>query len=117
VRVTLGTDSRASNDDLNLLTEIQWTALGHPEIDAQQVLRMGTLSGAEALGRDADVGSITAGKLANLVALPIPDNSGTTRTDTLSAILGRKWSEVLVATLASCEKPSAVYLAGCPLNR
>jgi cytosine/adenosine deaminase-related metal-dependent hydrolase len=117
VRVALGTDSRASNQDLNLLRELQLTALAHPEIDAQQVLRMGTLSGAEALGRDADVGSITAAKLANLVALPIPDNSRATQTDILSAILGRKWSEVLLATLASCEKPSAVYLAGCPLNR
>jgi len=120
VRVALGTDSRASNQDLNLLTEVQLTALGHPEIDAQQVLRMGTLSGAEALGRDADVGSITVGKLANLVALPIPDNPRATQTDILSAILGRKWSEVLAAIFAAtsvnCEKPSAVYLAGRPLN-
>ena len=41
---------------------------------------MGTLNGAEAFGRDSDVGSITAGKLANLVALPIPDDTTTQTT-------------------------------------
>jgi cytosine/adenosine deaminase-related metal-dependent hydrolase len=120
VRVALGTDSRASTHDLNLLTDLQLTALTYPEIDAQRVLRMGTLSGAEALGRDTDVGSITVGKLANLVALPIPDNSRATQTDILSAILGRRWNEVLRAifatNFANRQKPSAVYLAGRPLN-
>jgi cytosine/adenosine deaminase-related metal-dependent hydrolase len=116
VRVALGTDSRASNQDLNLLTEIYSTALGHPNIDAQQVLQMGTLSGAEALGRDADVGSITVGKLANLVALPIPDNARATQSDILTAILRRKWGEVLSLIFAAESVPSTIYLSGRPLN-
>jgi cytosine/adenosine deaminase-related metal-dependent hydrolase len=71
VRVTLGTDSRASNPDLSLLEEMRFVARAYPDISPHDVLRMGTLSGAESLGRDDEVGSITVGKLANLVAVPI----------------------------------------------
>ncbi len=116
VRVALGTDSRASNHDLNLLTEMQILSIGYPAVDSQQVLRMGTLNGAEALGRDADVGSITAGKLANLVTIPIPDDTLATRNNILSAILQARWSDVLSAVFAVCSPPSSAYLAGHPLN-
>ena len=62
--MALGTDSRASNPDLNLLAEMRHVARMHPTIDPHDVLRMGTLTGAEALGRAEDVGSLAAGKLA-----------------------------------------------------
>jgi cytosine/adenosine deaminase-related metal-dependent hydrolase len=77
-RVALGTDSRASNPDLNLWAEMRFVAKAFPRLDPHQVLRMVTLSGAEALGRDAVTGSITAGKMANLVAAPldIPRTAG-----------------------------------------
>jgi cytosine/adenosine deaminase-related metal-dependent hydrolase len=71
VRVALGTDSRASNPDLSLLEEMRHVAREFSGINPNTVLRMGTLAGAEALGRDAEVGSITPGKLANLVAIPL----------------------------------------------
>lgn len=71
-RVVLGTDSRASNPDLNLLGEMREVARVHPTIDPHDILKMATLSGAEALGRAADVGSLTPGKLANMAAVPLP---------------------------------------------
>lgn len=71
-RVALGTDSRASNPDLDLLAEMRHVARVHPTIDPQDILRMGTLSGAEALGRAGTVGSLTRGKLANFLAVPLP---------------------------------------------
>jgi cytosine/adenosine deaminase-related metal-dependent hydrolase len=46
-------------------------ARAFPSIDRHDVLRMGTLSGAEALGLDRECGSITPGKPVNLVALPL----------------------------------------------
>lgn len=70
VRVALGTDSRASNPDLNLLSEMRHIAQHHPQVSPEQILRMGTLSGAEALGLANTTGSITAGKWANLTAVP-----------------------------------------------
>lgn len=71
LRVALGTDSRASNPDLDLWAEMQHVARTHPDVDPYVILRLGTLSGAEALGRDGELGSITPGKLANLLALPL----------------------------------------------
>jgi cytosine/adenosine deaminase-related metal-dependent hydrolase len=87
VRVALGTDSRASNPDLSLIAEMRFAATSHPDVPPETVLRMGTLSGAEALGRDVECGSITPGKLANLVAIPFAPGSGATPDDILAGIL------------------------------
>ena len=70
VRVALGTDSRASNPDLSLLGEMRHVAQHHPGISPDQILHMGTLSGAQALGLEHVAGSITPGKQANLTAVP-----------------------------------------------
>ena len=69
VRVALGTDSRASNPDLGLLGEMRFLFKNFPELDSTQILSLGTLSGAAALGVAHDVGSITPGKIANLTAV------------------------------------------------
>jgi cytosine/adenosine deaminase-related metal-dependent hydrolase len=87
VRIALGTDSRASNPDLDLLSEMRHVARHHPEIHPQQVLQMGTLAGAQALGRANNVGSITPGKLANIVAIPLPAGADGSASDLLSALL------------------------------
>ncbi len=69
VRVALGTDSRASNPDLGLLGEMRFLFKNFPELDSTQILSLGTLAGAAALGVAHDVGSITPGKIANLTAV------------------------------------------------
>ena len=66
VRVALGTDSRASNPDLNLLSEVQFVASRFPQIDPATLLRMATLDAAEALGFGDVVGSLTPGKRAEI---------------------------------------------------
>jgi cytosine/adenosine deaminase-related metal-dependent hydrolase len=104
VRVALGTDSRASNPDLNLLAEMRHLLRHNQWLGPQDVLRMGTLVGAKGLGRDKDVGSIAEGKLANLVAIPIDDHEHA------------KPNEILAAIFAAESAPSAIYLAGRPLN-
>jgi aminodeoxyfutalosine deaminase len=70
VRVALGTDSRASNPDLSLLSEVRTTAALHPDVRGADVLRMATLDAAEALGVSYEVGSLAVGKRADLIALP-----------------------------------------------
>lgn len=72
--VALGTDSRASNPDLDLLAEIRFVARRFPEISGETILRMGTLEGAGALGLADEFGSLTPGKWANLTIVPLPDN-------------------------------------------
>jgi aminodeoxyfutalosine deaminase len=72
VRVALGTDSLASNPDLDVLAEARFVHGKHPDVDGGTLLRMATLSGAEALGWADETGSLTPGKSADLVVLPLP---------------------------------------------
>ena len=69
VRVALGTDSRASNPDLSVLAELRNVAANH-SLPPEDILRLGTLAGAEALGLEQTVGSLSAGKRADMIALP-----------------------------------------------
>jgi cytosine/adenosine deaminase-related metal-dependent hydrolase len=71
-RVALGTDSLASNPDLSLLAEARCIRQRFPDFPGDQLLRMLTLFGAEALGWDQETGSLTSGKSADLIVLPLP---------------------------------------------
>ncbi len=78
VNVAIGTDGAASNNDLDLLGEARTAALiakgvsGDPEaLNAWQVLDLLTINGARALGWDRDLGTIEAGKWADLCAIDL----------------------------------------------
>lgn len=75
VGVCLGTDSLASNDSLDLRQEMALVCDTFPSLDPGQVLRMGTLTGAEALGLDARIGSLESMKAPEIVAFPLADPS------------------------------------------
>ncbi len=76
VNVALGTDGAASNNDLDMFSEMRSAALlaktvanDASALPAARALRMATLNGAKALGIDAITGSITPGKAADLTAV------------------------------------------------
>jgi cytosine/adenosine deaminase-related metal-dependent hydrolase len=69
VRVALGTDSRASTPDLNLLAELRCAAGEFPRVAPADWVRMATLDGADALGLGGQIGSLTPGKRADIVAV------------------------------------------------
>ena len=71
VRVCLGTDSLASNPDLDLLAEARFLLQKHPDTPGEVVLHMATLSGAQTLGWADETGSLEAGKSADLVVVPL----------------------------------------------
>ncbi|NIL97705.1 MAG: amidohydrolase family protein, partial [Planctomycetales bacterium] len=73
VTVALGTDGRGSNPDLSLLAELRHVAAGYPHLPRDQILNMGTLAGATALGQADRCGSLTPGKEANFAVVPLPD--------------------------------------------
>ena len=64
INVAVGTDSRASNPDLSLFAELQLIAAEFPQLSSAEILEMGTLVGAKALGFDEDLGTLTVGKRA-----------------------------------------------------
>ncbi|MFF3748890.1 8-oxoguanine deaminase [Streptomyces sp. NPDC002018] len=74
VPVGLGVDGTASNESGELHTELRNALLinrlggrGESALNARQALRLGTYGGAQVLGRAGEIGSIEAGKLADLV--------------------------------------------------
>ncbi len=71
IRVALGTDGLASNPDLSILAELRHLHRYCPDVPGDVLLRMATLSGAEALGWANETGSLEAGKAADLVAIPL----------------------------------------------
>ncbi len=75
VNVGLGTDGAASNNRLDIFAEMRLAALlakgaGDAScLPAMVALEMATINGARAMGLDQDIGSIEAGKWADLVAV------------------------------------------------
>ncbi|MDR3568690.1 MAG: amidohydrolase family protein [Syntrophobacteraceae bacterium] len=78
VKIGLGTDGCASNNDLDLLSEAGCAARLHKVFTkdalacpAEMALRMATTGSASALGLQDEIGSIEPGKKADLVALDL----------------------------------------------
>ncbi|GAA5507240.1 aminodeoxyfutalosine deaminase [Novipirellula caenicola] len=74
IRVALGTDSRASNPDLNLWREVQFLLKHRPDIDPEKVLGMGTINGANAMGRSKQ-GRLQPGSLPQFNLIPTTANT------------------------------------------
>jgi 5-methylthioadenosine/S-adenosylhomocysteine deaminase len=78
--VGLGTDGAASNNDLNLWEEMDTAAKLHkvfskdPKVvSAQEAFEMATIRGARALHLEKEIGSIEAGKRADLAVVDLDD--------------------------------------------
>jgi 5-methylthioadenosine/S-adenosylhomocysteine deaminase len=76
INVAIGTDGAASNNDLDMFSEIRTASLlakglsGDPTaLPAAVVLQMATLNGARALGIEETTGSIAVGKAADLCCI------------------------------------------------
>jgi 5-methylthioadenosine/S-adenosylhomocysteine deaminase len=82
VIVALGTDSPGSGGTYDLRAEARAAALVHADApegppSAQELVRMATLGGAEALGLEGAIGSLEPGKRADLLVLrPDPGGAG-----------------------------------------
>lgn len=94
VPVGLGVDGTASNESGELHTELRNALLvnrlgAHREnaLDARQALRLGTYGGAQVLGRDREIGSLEAGKLADLVLWKLDGIGHSTIADPVAALV------------------------------
>lgn len=93
VNVCLGTDGAASNNSLNMFHELSLLTLIHKGVNktpqcvsAREGFRIATLNGAKALGLDKEIGSIEAGKKADLAILNLNTPSLTPRNNLIAGL-------------------------------
>jgi len=77
VNLCLGTDSLATVTKagkeklaLNLFQEMQQLARTKPKLPPKNILQMATVNGAKALGRTGQIGQLSKGAFADLIAIP-----------------------------------------------
>lgn len=94
VNVALGTDGSSSNNNLNMMEEMHLAAMvnkavtGDPTVlPAYAVLEMATVAGARALGMEAELGTLEAGKYADLIAVDLRKPHLTPMHDVASALV------------------------------
>ena len=72
IPVAIGTDSLASNNDLNLFSELELLHRLAPSVPPAALLESATRTGARALGFEAEAGTIEPGRDAALIAVELP---------------------------------------------
>ncbi|HLM01938.1 MAG TPA: amidohydrolase family protein, partial [Pyrinomonadaceae bacterium] len=94
IKVGLGSDSVASNNTCDLLEESRFAALAARTredkgrlLTAQEILAAATLGGARALDLETEIGSLSAGKQADLIVISIDAAAQQPVHDIYSAIL------------------------------
>lgn len=76
IAVSIGTDGEKENNNFDMFEEMKVASLlgklryGEVEpLDSWEVLRMGTITGARAIGLDTEIGSLEPGKRADIIAV------------------------------------------------
>jgi 5-methylthioadenosine/S-adenosylhomocysteine deaminase len=94
ISVSLGADGAACNNRLDMFTEMRTAALlqkvihGPQVLPAARVLRLATIDGARAMGLDREIGSLEAGKRADVIVLRLDGVHSTPRpADVVSALV------------------------------
>ena len=111
LRVILGTDSRASAPDTDMLAEMRWVAVQFPQLAPQRILELATLEAARALGWGEQLGALAPGRRADLVAVALPEQQSTN--DPYELLLGSDLP-VLAVWIAGQKVFPAREPASCP---
>ena len=94
ISVCIGTDGAASNNSLNLFREMSVEALIHKglnhdavTVSAADVIKMATLGGAKALGRETELGELKEGYKADITIMDLRNPSFTPANNLVSALI------------------------------
>lgn len=96
VVMAIGTDSLASNTDLDLFEEVRALRDLEPRFSAERLIEMMTIGGARVLGMNDVVGSLAEGMQADLAIYRVPETS-----DPFSALLDHAGRSSVEAVLSA----------------
>lgn len=85
--IILGTDSLASNHQLNILEEIKTIAKNFPEVKTEELLQWATINGARALQMDKELGSFETGKMPGVILIENVENAKITEASKIKKII------------------------------
>jgi cytosine/adenosine deaminase-related metal-dependent hydrolase len=77
IPVLIGTDSLASNQDLNMFSEMRAMQAAFPGLDPMEILSMATTRPAAAIRMSGRLGELTSGSVADFIAIPDEGGAGT----------------------------------------
>jgi 5-methylthioadenosine/S-adenosylhomocysteine deaminase len=107
-KLGLGTDGAASNNDLDMFEAMRQAAFLHKlvtrdprVVSARDALAMATIGGARALGLDQRLGSIEAGKMADLIAVRTGQARQTPMYDPISHLVYTTRGDDVVLTMVN----------------
>ena len=108
VAVGLGTDGAASNNDLDMFEAMRQAAFLHKlqsndprVVSAQVAVDMATIGGARVIGREKVLGSIEAGKLADLIVVRMDQPRQTPMYDPVSHLVYATRGDDVEATIVN----------------
>lgn len=94
LNICIGTDGAASNNTLNMFREMSFEAMIHKGLNkdavvvsAEEILKMATLGGARALGREGELGEIREGYKADLTVLDLRNPNFMPNNNLVSALV------------------------------
>ena len=94
INVCLGTDGCGSNNSLNMFSEMNAAALVYKGaehraqcVSAAEVLKMATVNGAKAIGREGELGVIREGALADLILVNLNEPQFIPQNNILSGLV------------------------------
>ena len=76
LKITVGTDSLSSNDDLDMVKEMYCIHKSFPEVPMNEILTWACANGAQFLKKDDVLGSLTPGKCPGIVMISDIDKNG-----------------------------------------
>ncbi len=90
INICVGTDSLASTDSLSLLSELRKLQSNAPGLSPEDLLATVTLAPARALRQEGQLGCLSLGALADLIAIPLEDSAGKNAQQAAEACVGYK---------------------------